>query len=77
MKDNIHADDIWAAGLYIGSNCPGISGTVPDYKKLSWVPERYVKCPRRVLTYVLRQENRKSSPNSEAIHHYFTDGNKI
>jgi len=24
----------------IGSNCPGISGTVPDYKNLSRVPER-------------------------------------
>ena len=34
----------------IGSNCPGISGTVPDYKNLSRVPERYVKCPGRVLT---------------------------
>ena len=45
----------------IGSNCPGISGTVPDYKNLSRVPEHYVKCPGRVLTYVLRQENRKGS----------------
>jgi len=45
----------------IGSNCPGISGTVLDYKNLSRVPERYVKCPRRVLTYLLRQENRKGS----------------
>jgi len=46
---------------FIGSNCPGISGTVPDYRNLSRVPERYVKCPGRVLTYVLRQENRKGS----------------
>ena len=45
----------------IGSNCPGISRTVPDYKNLSRVPECYVKCPGRVLTYVLRQENRKGS----------------
>jgi len=40
----------------MGSNRPGISGTVPDYKNLSRVPERYVKCLGRVLTYVLRQE---------------------
>ena len=45
----------------IGVNCPGISGTVPDYKNSSRVLERYVKCPRRVLAYVLRQENRKGS----------------
>ena len=45
----------------IGSNCPGISGTVPDYKNLSRVLECLVKCPGRVLTYVLRQENRKGS----------------
>jgi len=47
--------------ISIGSNCPGISGTILDYKNLSRVPERYVKCPRKVLTYVLRQENRKGS----------------
>ena len=29
--------------------------------QLSRVPERYVKCPGRVLTYVLRRENRKGS----------------
>ena len=40
---------------HIGSNCPGISGTVPDYKNLSRVPERYVKCPGS------RQENCKGS----------------
>jgi len=38
------------AELSIGSNCPGISGTFPDYKKLARVPERYLKCPGRVLT---------------------------
>ena len=56
-------DIIWGQlyRYYIGSNCPGISGTVPDYKNLSRVPECYVKCPGRVLTYVLCQENRKGS----------------
>ena len=39
----------------IGSNCPRNSGTVPDYKNLSQVPERYVKCPGS------RQENCKGS----------------
>jgi len=30
-------------------------------ENLSRVPERSVKCPGKVLTYVLRQENRKGS----------------
>ena len=28
----------------IGSNCPGISGTVPDFKHLSRVPEGSATC---------------------------------
>ena len=31
--------------LYIGSNCPGISGTVPDFLPLSRVPEGPIVCP--------------------------------
>jgi len=49
------------AFVNIDSNCPGISRTVLDYKNLSRVPEHYVKCPGRVLTYMFRQENRKGS----------------
>ena len=31
--------------IRIGSNCPGISGTVPDFSKLSLVPEGVTKGP--------------------------------
>jgi len=31
--------------LYRGSNCPGISGTVPDFLPLSWIPEGLIVCP--------------------------------
>ena len=34
---------------YIGSNCPGISGTVPDLLTLSLVPEGLPICPGRSL----------------------------
>ena len=33
----------------IGSNCPGISGTVPDLLTLSLVPEGLPICPGRSL----------------------------
>ena len=33
----------------IGSNCPGISGTVPDFLSLSRVPEGPIFCPRSKL----------------------------
>jgi len=38
-------------GYSIGSNCPGISGTVPDFKNLSRIPERYGNCPGRELSF--------------------------
>ena len=33
----------------IGSNCPGISGTVPDLLTLSLVPENLPICPGKSL----------------------------
>ena len=38
-----------SSGLTIGSNCPGISGTVPDLLTLSLVPEGLPICPGRSL----------------------------
>ena len=35
--------------VHIGSNCPGISGTVPDLLTLSLVPEGLPICPGRSL----------------------------
>ena len=37
------------SALTIGSNCPGISGTVPDLLTLSLVPEGLPICPGRSL----------------------------
>ena len=48
VSKHIHLQGI--PGIFIGSNCPGISGTVPDFWNLSQVMERYVNCPGRVLS---------------------------
>ena len=46
LRDRIKRDGL-------GSSCPGISGTAPDFKNLSRVLECFVNSPGRVLTHVV------------------------
>ena len=52
LQSPLHSGDLervssssHAKGVCIGSNCPGISGTVPDFLPLSRVPESPILCP--------------------------------
>ena len=48
QADKLELGYSWEEGI-IGSNCPGISGTVPDLLTLSLVPEGLPICPGRSL----------------------------